>query len=160
MKRLITLFCALTALLTCGAQNPACVDRAKEPLVAVLTRQPVTEALFDVQPDTLSVNGPRLTFDKMSYDFGDLKYGSKGSVCVITFVNDGNAPAVITRTTTTCRCIRIESPHKPVKPGQRGEIRITYTPDKDLGWFSKGVHVYSNSVDRHQILFIQGNVVE
>lgn len=104
--------------------------------------------------------GPVLKFDVQSHDFGTLEFRGEPKEFGFDFVNDGDAPLVIVRTQTSCRCIKVAFPKKPVAPGERGTVNVTYEPDKDLGTFSKGIHIYSNAPEGHQIIVVRGEVVE
>ncbi len=58
---------------------------------------------------------------------------------------------------TTCGCTRPEWPEKPVAPGEKGKIGITYNT-KLAGNFQKSITVYSNAKDSPTKLMIKGNV--
>lgn len=102
----------------------------------------------------------RMTFETMNHDFGTLTFKGAARSFDFRFVNDGTAPLVVTRYTTTCSCIRVTIPKKPIPVGGHGTITVTYDPKKDLGAFHKGINIFSNSSDKRQIVVVKGNVVE
>lgn len=104
-------------------------------------------------------NGARLTFDKSEADFGSIpEKGGKVSHN-FGFVNKGKTPLVITKVITSCSCTKAEFPKKPVQPGERGSITVTFDPNKQVGVFYKAIQVFSNGEDKRLIVVIKGKVV-
>lgn len=104
-----------------------------------------------------SASGPGMKFEKVNHDFGTLPHRGEKVAVEFTFVNDGNAPLVVTRTTTSCRCITIAAPKRPIRPGASGSIVVTYDP-KDKGVFNKGISVEANIPGGSVTLFVRGEV--
>jgi hypothetical protein len=106
-------------------------------------------------------DGPHIAFEQTEYDFGEIPHKSKKVECRFEFTNDGSAPLVITRTLTSCNCVKVSYDKKPVPPGQKGTITVTYeVSKKDPGVFYKVIEVYSNSAGKRNSLIIKGNSVE
>ena len=59
------------------------------------------------------------------------------------FVNNGKDPLVITRLVSTCSCAKAEYDKRIVKPGERGVIRLTYSPEGRIGINVRRVFVYT-----------------
>ena len=59
------------------------------------------------------------------------------------FVNKGNAPIVITRLVSTCSCAKAEYDKRVIKPGERGVIRLIYSPEGRIGTNIRRVFVYT-----------------
>lgn len=95
--------------------------------------------------------------DSATYDFGNVPRKGGDLTKEFVFVNEGTAPLVIIRVVTSCSCLKASFPKRPVPPGDRAVIRITYEPHKsEPGVFHKVIQVYSNSVTGRQILTVQG----
>ena len=59
------------------------------------------------------------------------------------FVNNGKDPLVITRLVSTCSCAKAEYDKRIVKPGERGVIRLIYSPEGRIGTNVRRVFVYT-----------------
>lgn len=106
-------------------------------------------------------DGPHFAFRSMEHDFGDIPHKSRKVECRFEFTNDGTAPLVITKTLTSCTCVKVSYDKKPVMPGETGVIVAAYEVNKkESGVFYKIIEVYSNSVDGRINLVIRGNATE
>lgn len=106
-------------------------------------------------------NGPVITFEKKSHDFGDIYQGDKVEQ-VFKFTNTGSEPLIITNVQVTCGCTTPKGwPRDPIAPGQKGEITIAFNSAGKMGRQNKVVTVVSNAVnaDGSQISFTT-NVLE
>lgn len=102
--------------------------------------------------------GPQMTFvGAMSHDFGDFVVGGDKKTYAFEFVNDGTAPVVIVRVASSCKCISVKYPRRPIPPQGKGAIEVTYDP-KEEGVFNKGVHINSNIEGGVLTLFVKGVV--
>ena len=120
-------------------------------------------ALFAVSMVALSVvaddKQAEATFEVKSHDFGTIKE-EKGPVsCTFEFVNTGDKPLLIIDATASCGCTRPEYPSKPIKPGKKGKIKVTYSPIGRPGAFKKTVKIKTNGRERSTTLIIKGTVV-
>ncbi len=105
--------------------------------------------------------GAHIKMDVTEHNFGDV--ARRGGDLHYTFEleNDGTTPLVITRIITSCSCLKSSYSKRPIAPGEKSTIKITYEiHKKEPGTFSKIIQVYSNSVDGRQIITIQGNSVD
>lgn len=92
------------------------------------------------------------------YDFGRIaENGGKASLAV-NFTNTGDQPLVIMKTRVSCSCTDVSFSKKPVLPGQKGTITITYDPKKQSGTFNKEVLVTSNIPETNKVITIKGSV--
>ena len=60
------------------------------------------------------------------------------------FVNKGTRPLVISRLVSTCSCAKAEYDKRVIKPGERGVIRLTYSPEGRVGKNLRRVFVYTD----------------
>lgn len=101
--------------------------------------------------------GAEITFEQLSHNFGTLEQGGKKVTHLFEFTNTGTAPLIVTHTKTSCRCINITHPKRPVKMGDKGVVEVTYDP-KDVGIFNKSIEVYANIEGGYITLFVTGEV--
>ena len=120
--------------------------------------------VFAQEVDSVAVEkheGPHFRFEAMDHDFGRIPHKSKKVECRFEFTNDGTAPIVITKTLTSCTCVKVSYDKKPVMPGKQGVITVAYEVNKkDPGVFYKVIEVYSNVPEKRTNLVIKGNAVE
>jgi len=99
-----------------------------------------------------------VSFSEKVYDFRTI-LEKKGKVShTFVFYNKGNTPVVIDQIYSDCGCIGKVVSKKPVKPGGKGEIVITFNPEYKSGFFSKEIVVYSNNGQSYNRIWVQGKV--
>ncbi len=111
--------------------------------------------------EALRSEGALLRLERTDCDFGNIARRGGEVTAIVAFRNDGTAPLVLTRVTTTCSCLKCDYSKRPVPVGGRGEIRLTYQPLKaDPGTFHKVVHILSNSSSGREIITVRGNSLD
>ena len=105
-----------------------------------------------------SEKGAVITFEEKTHDFGTIKEADGPVSCEFIFTNTGNEPLVIINVNASCGCTRPEFPKKPIMPGKKGEIKVTFNPAGRPGEFVKDVKVRTNG-NKRPILQITGVVV-
>lgn len=102
----------------------------------------------------------KIKFEVMSHDFGTVQETDGDVSCVFKFTNEGDTPLIITRAQASCGCTSPEFTKKPVRPGESGEVKVTYHAKGRPGPFDKSVYVYSNDKKTERVMLsITGNVV-
>lgn len=102
----------------------------------------------------------KAVFEVSTHDFGTIKESDGDVSFVFKFVNDGDAPLLVTRAQASCGCTSPEYTRKPVRPGEKGEIKVTYHAKGRPGPFDKSVYVYTNSKQQEKVMLsITGNVI-
>ena len=99
------------------------------------------------------------TFEVKSHDFGTIKEANGPVSCTFEFTNTGDKPLLIIDATASCGCTRPEYPTKPIKPGKKGKIKVTYSPIGRPGAFKKTVKIKTNGKERSTTLRIEGTVI-
>ena len=105
--------------------------------------------------------GPVITFEKKSHDFGDIIQGDKVEY-IFSFSNTGTEPLVITNVEVTCGCTTPKGwPRDPIPPGGKGELTVAFSSSGKIGRQNKPVIVISNAVnpDGNRITF-SANILE
>lgn len=103
---------------------------------------------------------PAISFAETVHDFGVIPENGGPVSHTFEFSNQGEAPLVILNASASCGCTRPEYPRKPVKPGKKDKITVTYNPKGRPGEFSKNVTVRTNIKGKQKkvTLKIKGNV--
>jgi len=91
------------------------------------------------------IEGPYITFEETSHDFGDIYQDDKVEH-VFAFENTGTAPLIITHVQTTCGCTAPEWPKEPILPGESAAIKVRFDSTGKFGRQNKVINVISNSV--------------
>ncbi len=99
-----------------------------------------------------------IRFTETSYNFGTIAEKGGKVTHEFEFVNAGEAPLVIIDATAECGCTRPEFPTKPIEPGKKGVIKVTFNPLGRPGGFTKAVTVKSNGKPSKSRIKINGVV--
>ena len=105
---------------------------------------------------TVTVSAQEFKFVAESIDYGKISQGSDGKR-VFEFTNVGNAPLIIKDIKSTCGCAIPKKPEKPIMPGEKGQIEVSYDTMR-MGGFSKAVTILSNAKKSRKMLKIKGFV--
>lgn len=97
-------------------------------------------------------------FEKETYDFGKIPLTKPVSV-EFKFVNVGDEPLILTKVETTCGCTVPTYTQTPVKKGEAGIIKVTYTPAGSPLPFSKSITITSNAKTPTKVLYIKGETI-
>ena len=99
-----------------------------------------------------------IKFDTLTHDFGSFSESEPVVSCEFPFTNVGTAPLVIHQAISSCGCTVPDYTKSPIKPGERGVIKVTYNgKGKFAGKFRKVITVRSNSKENAAVnLYIQG----
>ena len=103
-------------------------------------------------------NGPVITFEEKSHDFGDITQGEKVEY-VFKFKNTGTQPLVISDVVTTCSCTAKQWSKDPVMPGKTGQITVSFDSSSKMGIQNKVITVQSNATNATERVSIRVNVV-
>ena len=102
-----------------------------------------------------------IKFDKLTHDFGTFSESSPVVTCVFTFTNVGEQPLVINQAMASCGCTVPEYTKEAVKPGEKGEIKVTYNgTGKFPGHFKKSITIRTNGTVEMTRLYIEGDMTE
>ena len=85
---------------------------------------------------TMSINASaqaKMQVDKLTHDFGTFSREAGVQVCTFIITNVGDKPLVINQAMASCGCTVPKFTKEPIKPGEKGELKIEYNgiSDKD-----------------------------
>ena len=99
-----------------------------------------------------------ISFNEMSYNFGDVQETAGLQTHKFEFTNTGGEALIIQNVSTSCGCTTPEWTKEPVMPGQKGYVSAAYNPAGRPGAFEKYITVQSNAEPAVLKLTINGNV--
>ena len=102
---------------------------------------------------------PAIKFEEELHDFGTIKDGDVVEH-VFSFVNEGEAPLIISDAKATCGCTVPEWPKQPIPVGGTGEIKVRFNSKNKPGVQNKTVTLTANTWPTTQRVRIKANVVK
>lgn len=105
---------------------------------------------------TVNSNDGSISFSKANHDFGAIPY-KKEAIYSFEFTNPGKTMLIINDVKTSCGCTVPEWPKDPIRPGEKGMIKIKYDAAFP-GVFHKTIEVFYNGQASPDSLGIKGEV--
>ncbi len=100
-------------------------------------------------------------FDEMLLDIGTFPKDSSLRHCTFKFKNISRGKLYFYKASPDCPCVSIELPKKPIPPGGRGEIHVTYDGrNKEIGEMKHWIYFNTNVEPKSFRLRISGVMVE
>lgn len=100
-----------------------------------------------------------IKFDKTTHNFGTFSENNPKVTCTFTFTNTGDDLLIIHQAVASCGCTVPNYTKEPVKPGESGEIKVTYNgAGKYPGHFKKSITIRSNAKTEMTRLYIEGDM--
>ena len=107
--------------------------------------------------NTSATNAPVVKFEKETHDFGKIKAGDKVTYA-FKFTNTGKSPLIIKDAVATCGCTKPEWPNTPIKPGEEGEIKVTFNSVGKMGLQDKQITITANTNPAQNMVHLIGEV--
>lgn len=104
-------------------------------------------------------NPASLSFDERVFDFGNILERNGKVSHIFFFKNTGKTPVIINDIVSGCGCTNHEYSKKPIKPGEKGKITISYNPAYRPGFFSKEIVIFSNNRKAINRVWVKGSVI-
>lgn len=101
-------------------------------------------------------NDASINISAEKHDFGTIPY-KKEAIYSFEFTNPGKTPLIINDVKTSCGCTVPEWPREPIRPGEKGQIKIKYDAAFP-GVFHKTITVFYNGSASPHNLEIKGEV--
>ncbi|HUW20453.1 MAG TPA: DUF1573 domain-containing protein [Sedimentisphaerales bacterium] len=164
MKRnwlLITLVANCIVLLHNGCQEQErAAEKPKTGLTeskpAIVSKARTVEATTEAEPNK---PGPRITFEKVTHDFGDVGPGTQHT-CEFGFTNTGVASLKISEIQTCCGIkAELKNDKQEYRPGESGAVVLTYIVRGAPGPVKKRIFAASNDTVQPSVqLTITGTI--
>lgn len=100
-----------------------------------------------------------ITFNETRHDFGVFSENEPIVTHVFKFKNTGDEALIIHQAIASCGCTVPKYTKTPIKPGETGEISVTYNgAGRFPGKFRKTITVHSNAENKTVRLYIAGEM--
>ena len=80
-------------------------------------------------------------FENLTYDFGNVKEDAGKVVHEFVYTNTGDSPVSILRAKASCGCTAPQYSRKPVMPGEKGSVTVTFRTARQRGEQNKDVRL-------------------
>lgn len=101
-----------------------------------------------------------IEFNKKVHNFGKISVNDGAQHCSFEFTNTSDKPVVINNIISSCGCTTPVWPKKPIMPGEKGKVEVTYLNDQGPYPFDKALTVYTSASTKPIILRITGLAYE
>lgn len=124
------------------------------------TEQSVTPATA-AEPKVIDPNAKygKMEFASLEHDFGQINGDDKVET-VFTFTNTGEADIVISNAKGSCGCTVPDYPKEPIAPGQKADIKVSFSPKGKNGMQNKTVTLTTNTEAGIETLRVKANIVK
>lgn len=99
-----------------------------------------------------------IKFETEQHNFGVVKEDGGNHTYTFVFSNVGEEPVVITNVRSSCGCATPDWTKQPVKPGEKGFVKVDFNPRNMPGKFNKTIVVSTNGITPNKVLRILGDV--
>ena len=100
-----------------------------------------------------------INFEKLIHDYGSFEEEKGLQSYNFAFTNTGTSPLILNNVQASCGCTTPEWTRKPVAPGGKGFVKVSYNPRNRPGSFNKTINVISNASNPRVVLRVKGDVI-
>jgi hypothetical protein len=147
------------SLMAAGLLMTACKQPTKATATAVPANLTTTNPSAPVAPGSGPVvaNGAAMKFEYETHDFGKVAEGQKVTY-EFNFANVGKSPLIISNAVASCGCTKPEWPTTPIKPGDGGQITVTFNSTGHVGLQDKMITITANTSPAQNVVHLVGEV--
>jgi hypothetical protein len=138
IKKLFLGIMALSMLVACNNSNNQTADGAASTTAS-------------------AADAPVMKFEKETHDFGKIVTGDKVTYD-FKFTNNGKSPLIIKDAIASCGCTKPEWPTTPIKPGETGVIKVTFSSVGKMGLQDKQITITANTNPAQNLVHLIGEV--
>mgnify|MGYP002634807682 CR=1 FL=1 len=103
-------------------------------------------------------DGAKIEFESETIDYGTIENNADGNR-EFKFKNTGNAPLVITTAKGSCGCTVPTWPKEPIKPGDSGDIEVSFDTAGKPNRQNKTITLTTNTESGREVLTLKGSVI-
>lgn len=101
-----------------------------------------------------------LKFNEVVHNFGKISIDSGAQRCQFVFTNVSSSPVAISNVLSSCGCTTPSWSKAPIRPGEKGVIKVVFLNDQGPYPFDKTLSVYTTASEKPIMLRITGVVYE
>jgi hypothetical protein len=139
------------SIIAAGLLLSACNQSAK-------TASTTTDS-SSTKSSAVAANVPVMKFEYSMHDFGKINQGDKVNY-KFKFTNTGKSPLIISNAVASCGCTKPEWPSGPIKPGDSGEINVTFNSTGKSGLQDKMITITANTNPPQNAVHLVGEVLD
>lgn len=120
--------------------------------------------LIGIAAGARSTKGQKVgvSFETTVYEFGNVSEEGEPVRHTFSYTNTGNSPLAILWAKASCGCTTPEYQRKPLKPGEKADIKVTFNPKGQAGEVNKDIRIRfrnGNGKSEEIVLHLKGAVV-
>ena len=100
-----------------------------------------------------------MAFSKTEHDFGTIN-GNDVVETIFSFTNTSDTDLLISNAQGSCGCTVPEYPKQPIAPGEKADIKVSFSPKGKNGMQNKTVTLTTNTESGKEILTVKANIVK
>jgi hypothetical protein len=115
----------------------------------------LSAVVFSFQPASAQEKketGPVFRFEDTKWNFGMVREGEQIHM-EFKFTNTGTEPIIITDAKVACGCTVVDYPKTPVRPGEKGVIKVNFDTTGKMDRQDRTVDIISNAKGTSQLRF-------
>lgn len=164
MPRILILMAVFFLMAACKNNSADEAGALAKPEIATDT---IISAVTDTIPDSTARESQptepddkktTIYFPRDSYNFGQITEGDVVSY-TFSFTNSGDETLIIHSAKGSCGCTVPKYSKRPIQPGEKGQIEVSFDSRDREGPNTKGVFIESNTVPSLTILKISAEVL-
>lgn len=153
-KLITVVLVATLVLISCKKETE---NSQANPATAEKTATPIPEE--DSKENAIDAKFAKMEFSKVEHDFGTINGDDKVET-VFTFTNTGEADLVISKALGSCGCTVPDYPKQPIAPGEKADIKVSFSPKGKNGMQNKTVTLTVNTPSGIETLHIKANITK
>jgi len=150
-KSLPLYFCLLFLIILSGCQTKGVNNESQ--ISADVVHNPNTASGSADKGDL-----PLIKFEETEHDFGRILEGETVSFD-FSFTNTGKSDLLLAEVSTSCGCTVPSYPKAPIRPDEKGVVKVTFNSQGRRGFQTKDIVVVSNTQPNSTVLRIKAQVV-
>lgn len=154
IKKIVFLYAIGTFVLASSCKKQEAADETATP-----NQEQAATQIYVPEKATPPADGkyPVMEFENKEHDFGTISEGDK-VFYTFKFKNTGEADLIIANAVGSCGCTVPEYPKQAVKPGESGEMKVSFNSAGKSGQQQKTVTITANTTSGTETLTIKASI--
>lgn len=136
------------------------VSCKERPSNKITNEDPSIQYVPDANLEARVIQKPSIEFDKTVHNFGEVDPNGGEVQTVFNFTNVGQSELQILDAEGSCGCTVPKFPTKPIAPGEKDSILVSFDPHGFTGLQQKVVTLYTNTANGEERVRITAQIKE